>query len=113
MNPTTLILATVLGGTICPSSAIGQAPQAPSSQRATQNAAFDDPELLMAGGQMMGIKRHYPSPVLHDLDGDGVRELIIGDLHGYITRCERNADGWGEEVRIRAKDGKDLRFHNW
>ena len=51
---------------------------------------FDLPEPITAAGETFE-KIIYPTPVLHDVDGDERRELIVGDLMGNVWVHE--ADG--------------------
>ena len=67
----------------------------------------------MAGSEGMGLKRLYPSPVFHDVDGDGRDEIVIGDLPGKLTYCKRTGNSWSEEKPLKAANGKQLKFHNW
>ena len=80
-------------------------------------ATFADPVRMQAGDKMMGEARLYPSPVLHDVDGDGLQDMVIGDLFGKITVAPRlSGDGaprFGPEAPLQAADGKELKFHNW
>ncbi|MCC6465936.1 MAG: hypothetical protein IT463_11405 [Planctomycetes bacterium] len=66
-----------------------------------------------AGHELGGRDRLYPSPALHDLDGDGKREIVIGDLFGGLTYLSPTKDGWGEEKVLNGADGKPLKFNNW
>src|SRR5262245_36944788 len=78
---------------------------------------FAAPVLLRAGEKPMGARRLYPSPVLHDLNGDGRADLVIGDLLGRITGALRLAgDGparFGPDEPVIARDGKPIDFNNW
>lgn len=79
---------------------------------------FEAPVQLKAGDAPLGHKlgtadRLYPSPALHDLDGDGKIEMVIGDLRGSLTVSTRTKDGWGEEKTLNGADGKPLKFSNW
>lgn len=79
---------------------------------------FDAPKMLKAGDAPIGHllnkrERLYPSPALHDLDGDGVKDLVIGDLFGSLTWCKGGKEGFGEEKTLMAADGKPLKFSNW
>ena len=75
--------------------------------------AFAEPVQIKAGDKILGEGRLYPSPVLHDVDGDGTAEMLIGDLRGMITVAKRTKDGFGPEKPLLAADGKQLKFHNW
>src|SRR5262245_51155141 len=83
----------------------------------TPPARFAAPVLLRAGEKPMGARRLYPSPVLHDLNGDGRADIVIGDLRGRITVALRLAgDGpalFEPDEPLLARDGKPLDFHNW
>ncbi|MBE7491056.1 MAG: hypothetical protein HS108_04780 [Planctomycetes bacterium] len=79
---------------------------------------FEPPTILKAndspiGHVLNGRERYYPSPALHDVDGDGVKDLVIGDLFGNLTWCRGGKDGWGEEKTLNGADGKPLKFNNW
>lgn len=79
--------------------------------------AFAAPVRLMAGDQPMGQGRLYPSPSLFDLDGDGVAEMVIGDLFGRLTVSKRIAGEdttvWTAPEPLQGADGKPLKFSNW
>lgn len=79
---------------------------------------FEPPTLLKAGDKAIGYElngreRLYPSPVLHDVDADGARDLVIADLFGNLTWCKGGKEGWGEEKLLNGADGKPLKFSNW
>ena len=67
--------------------------QAPDAAEASDRTTFRPPVRLMAGGEPMGQEQMYPSPALYDLDGDGVEELVIGDLMGNLRVSRRVAGG--------------------
>jgi hypothetical protein len=87
---------------------------APAPEPLTRFAA---PVLLQAGEKLMGARRLYPSPALHDLNGDGLADVVLGDLPGRITAALRLAgDGparFGPDEPLLAQDGKPLDFQNW
>jgi len=90
--------------------AFAQSPQAP----ATQGALFAKPVQLSAGDKLLGKGRLYPSPALHDLNGDGRLDVFIGDLFGKITYALRQQDGsFGSEHKLKDANGKILDFGNW
>ncbi|MFT7486330.1 MAG: hypothetical protein ACI9F9_002185 [Candidatus Paceibacteria bacterium] len=58
----------------------------------------------------------YPSPTLHDLDGDGSVELLVGDLRGRVVaaqpRGKSGAFDWQGLDSLQVGD-EDLRLNNW
>tara|TARA_R110002074_G_scaffold176221_1_gene339634 strand:+ start:132 stop:503 length:372 start_codon:yes stop_codon:yes gene_type:complete len=65
------------------------------------NDTFADPVRIRILDEFLGSKRPYPSPVFHDLNGDGRLDLVIGDTVGALT-CALQAVG--------AKEGKTVAF---
>jgi hypothetical protein len=104
-------VGTTLGALLCGGAAIAQ------------GASFASPVLIeagaptVAGPTVLGKGRLYPSPVLHDLDGDGRLDVVVGDLRGHLTTAVRlpgdGAPKFAAEQKLLAKDGKDLDFGNW
>lgn len=81
---------------------------------AQQVPTFAAPVRLQAGDKLLGAGRLYPSPMAHDVDGDGRLDLVIGDLAGRLTVALRRADGtYAAETPLLAADGKRLDFANW
>ena len=78
---------------------------------------FKAPVRLKAGEKWLGENRLYPSPVLHDLDGDGLPDVVIGDLWGKVTVAARlSVDGTltlEQEKGVQNREGQPLKFHNW
>jgi hypothetical protein len=78
---------------------------------------FAEPVRLKAGDKFLGEKRLYPSPVFHDMNGDGRADIVVGDLPGNLTVALRDAgDGppaHAAETKLQALDGKLLDFGNW
>lgn len=76
------------------------------------DATFDDPVEVLAGDEK--IKLIYPTPVLQDLDGDGTRELVLGDLRGQLLSCEAGDTdtNWKAKVTFET-NGKPLKLNNW
>ena len=56
----------------------------------------------------------YPSPTLYDLDKDGKRELVIGDLPGRIVFAKRGEGvaTWQKRQPLEA-DNAPLKLNNW
>lgn len=84
---------------------------------AQETARFAAPVRLEAGGKGLGEGRLYPSPVLHDQNGDGLLDVVVGDLRGRLTVALREkGDGaprFAKEQKVLGSDGKELDFHNW
>ena len=99
----------LLGSLIAPdSSAASQAVDAP--------VKFAAPKRLMAGESLLGQKRGYPSPALHDVNGDGHMDLLIADLMGRITVALGTGSkpmSFGEEKPLLGSDKEPLDFNNW
>jgi hypothetical protein len=80
-------------------------------------AKFAPPVRLMAGGKFLGGNRLFPSPVLHDVNGDGLPDMVVGDQFGRLTVALRQpgagAPVFGAETKLLAADGQPLDFHNW
>jgi hypothetical protein len=78
---------------------------------------FAPPVRLMAGEEFLGGDRLFPSPVYHDVNGDGLLDIVVGDLWGRLTVALRRkgADprAYEAETELMAADGKRLDFHNW
>ena len=85
------------------------------STGALAQAEFDAPERITAAGDNFS-KILYPSPVLFDVDGDGARDLVIGDLRGFLYMCPPDAANddltWRAMANLES-EGKPLKLHNW
>ncbi|MHC4933242.1 MAG: hypothetical protein ACYTGV_13745 [Planctomycetota bacterium] len=77
------------------------------------NAQFAAPKRIQAGEAFLGEGRLYPSPVLHDVDGDGKSDIVVGDLFGKVTVALRASGAFAAETPLLDRDGKPLKFHNW
>jgi hypothetical protein len=97
---------------------IAQAPaarQPPAAQPALTR--FAAPVRLMAGDAFLGEDRLYPSPVFRDMNGDGLLDIVVGDLRGKLTIALRvpgkDPRAFAAETPMNAADGKPIDFHNW
>ena len=88
--------------------------------QATQEKAgeqFAAPKMIMAGQKTMGEARLYPSPTLHDVNGDGKLDMVIGDLFGHVTvALNKSEDGklsFGPDKKLKDDKGENLKFQNW
>lgn len=83
----------------------------------SQVMKFAAPKRLKAGDAFVGADRSYPSPTVHDVNGDGMLDVVVGDLRGAITIAhgQRGDNGatLGSEVTWKGLDGKPLEFDNW
>ena len=78
---------------------------------------FAKPVMLMTGDKPAGRGLLYPSPALFDVDGDGSKDLVMGDLRGFLHVANRapgaGDHGWSETTLLKDKEGKDIKFSNW
>ncbi len=80
---------------------------------------FAAPKRIKAGDGFLGEGRLYPSPVLHDVNGDKRPDIVVGDLFGKVTvACRTTEDGdkvvrFGAEKPLKDRSGQQLKFHNW
>src|SRR5262245_28055214 len=88
-----------------------------SAGAAQSDVTFAPPVRLKAGDEFMGAGRLYPSPVFHDVNGDGALDIVVGDLPGFLTVALRKPGAgpmkFDEETRLKDVEGNDLKFHNW
>lgn len=87
------------------------------AEQPADDIQFAAPVRLKAGDALLGASRLYPSPAMHDVNADGIADVVIGDLFGKVTVAYRStksgAATLGAEKPIQMKGGKDLKFHNW
>ena len=77
---------------------------------------FAEPTRIMAGDKYLGQRRAYPSPALHDVNGDGHMDLLIADLRGRVTVALGTGSkpmSFGEEKPLLGSDKEPLDFNNW
>ncbi len=89
---------------------------APADAHRPDAGLFEEPVRLTAAGEPLGKKVRYPSPSLADIDGDGVPELVVGDLGGHVrvaTRDSEAGDTAWSALKTFVTDGRELKFHNW
>jgi hypothetical protein len=90
-----------------------------SSSASAQSApaGFAEPVRLNAGESLLGAKRLFPSPVFHDIDGDGLQDVVVGDLRGLLTVALRKPGkeqlAFSAETKQLDAEGKEIDFHNW
>jgi hypothetical protein len=98
----------------------------PVASAIAQAPSFAPPVRLKAGDEFLGNKnadnkgeRLFPSPVFHDLDGDGLADLVVGDLRGHLTVARRlpgtpgTPATFAKEEKVLGADGKIVDLHNW
>jgi len=105
LNPK--VLCSLAGGLLFAAANTAQAP----------GDTFAPPVRLKAGDKFVGEKRYFPSPVFHDMNGDGTLDIVVGDLMGKLTIALRKPGpgpiAFEAETSLKAVDGQDLKFHNW
>ena len=87
-----------------------------AGQAADTTVRFAAPARIMAGDNFLGQKRAYPSPALHDVNGDGHVDLLIADLMGRVTVALGTGSepmSFGEEKPLLGSDKEPLDFNNW
>ena len=118
----TFPLGLVLAGSLGIGVALGAQEERPvaltgGAKVAPTASVFEPPVRLMSEKEYLGSGRLFPSPVAHDLDGDGVPEIYLGDLPGRITVTRRaTVDGsvtWGATRPLEGASGQPLDFSNW
>jgi hypothetical protein len=88
------------------------------AQAQSPKALFEPPVRLLSEGVPINQREKllFPSPVLLDLNGDGHKVLVIGDLWGklrvYQPTGKRGDLNWGKGTNLQAQ-GKDLVVPNW
>ena len=96
--------------------AVATCPGVALAQSTATVICFAPPVRLKAGDRLLGEKRLYPSPVYHDVNGDGLADIVVGDLMGRITVALRQPGmppTYGAETKLKDVDGKEIDFHNW
>jgi len=51
---------------------------------------FEAPVRIQAGGEFIDVEVGHAAPYLYDWDGDGVRDLLVGQFGGGKLRIYRN-----------------------
>ena len=108
MNKTLSALTLMALGSWTDSLAVAQAVEAP--------VKFKAPTRMMAGEKFFGQERAYPSPALHDINGDGHVDLLVADLMGRVTVALGTGSkpmSFGAEKTLLGSDKKPLNFNNW
>ncbi len=92
------------------------AQSADSRSNGIERPEFAAPVRLQAGKEFLGQGRLYPSPVYHDMNGDGRLDIVVGDLWGKLTVALRepgSSPAIAGETKLNGTDGEVLDFANW
>lgn len=85
-----------------------------------QHPSFEKPVFLKQGdaplnesGDMM-----YPSPIIIDIDNDGVDEMVVGTIFGGLYSLEDQNKGkgepkWDSPKPMKTTDGELIALNNW
>jgi hypothetical protein len=76
-----------------------------------QTGELAPPFLVEAGGSVIDVAGGNSAPFLHDLDGDGLLDLLVGQFEGGRVRAYRNvgrrgAPRFAESEFLRAGEGE-------
>jgi hypothetical protein len=88
----------------------------PVANAMAQAPTFAPPVRLKAGDAFLGENRLFPSPVYHDLNGDKLADIVVGDLRGHLTVAHRVAGAtatFAKEDKVLGADGEIVDLHNW
>lgn len=89
-----------------------------AAQADEPRSLFEPPVRLTSDGMHINQREKllYPSPVLLDLNRDGKKVLVVGDLWGklrvYEPTGKRGELNWGSGKNLQV-NGKDLTVPNW
>ena len=112
-----LTLATAGCAILFGSQAATQGPAQEPARKTNDTVKFAAPKRIKAGDGFLGEGRLYPSPVLHDVDGDKIPDVVVGDLFGKVTFARRETSPpsgvLGAEQSMKDRSGEQLKFHNW
>ena len=56
---------------------------------------FSEPFLVEAGGRAIDVEGGNSAPFFHDLDGDGLRDLLVGQFEDGCVRVYKNVGARG------------------
>ena len=87
------------------------------SAAAAQTPTFAPPVRVKAGEAFLGGTRMFPSPVFHDIDGDGRQDIVVGDLMGRLTFARRvegaGVPAYEAEAKVLDAKGEQVNLQNW
>lgn len=79
---------------------------------------LETPVRLEAGGKVIDTVKDvgHSGPQFYDLDGDGLKDLLVGDFIGHVL-VFKNV-GTAKAPQFEAKgpltaDGEEVKIHNW
>ena len=82
-----------------------------------EEVRFAPPRRIKAGKAFVGQGRMYPSPVVHDVNGDKRLDIVVADVMGNVTVAQRARSKspikFAAETPLLGSGRRPLKFSNW
>jgi hypothetical protein len=85
---------------------------------AAAQGELEPPIRLEAGGAVIDTVKDigHSGPQFYDLDGDGLKDLLVGDFIGHVLVFKNVGTAKAPKFEAKgplAADGEDVKIHNW